>query len=528
MTMRSHQVSHTANESHGTPAPRRHVGSAWVGTAIVIGLLATAVRLPGCFSELWLDEVWTLYLTIRLDSPVEILTKFDAGITSNAGPLTELMYFLIGDRDESFVYRIVPLVCGVGVVMLAMQIAGRVGRLEAIVAGILTGGSYPLIHFSSEARAYSILLVLSLATFLIAQHLLERPRWWKLVLLWLCICMGVAAHLTYLHVLAGLGLWTLVCLSRTADRVRSVAWGLAQFYAVPTAFLVWFHWIFIRHVIIGGAPGYVLMDVIVKTLSFAAGGPASGPFATTVAIIMLVATIWAIAASAGQPQKRWIFYVITIVMSPLFVLIITQPPVLYLRYFMISITFGLIVIACWLVTLARRGQGAYACVIVVILLFLAGNGVQVSKLVRYGRGGYRQAVHYMADRTPGPTVVVTSDHGFRKGMLLWYYQRFLPAGKALLYVRHPDAPANAGPLEDKDKLFAPADVSQVPEWMIASSEPNPAADEEPFIITFQPLGVEAHYYRVNTWPSADLSGANWLLYRRQNMTLLTDPPRGER
>ena len=66
----------------------------------------------------------------------------------------EVLY-LFGPSAHSITYRIPAVLAGVGTVVMAGWISSRRGRLEALSAMLLVAASYPLIHYSSEARGYA-------------------------------------------------------------------------------------------------------------------------------------------------------------------------------------------------------------------------------------------------------------------------------------------------------------------------------------------------------------------------------------
>ena len=123
-----------------------------------IVVFAAAFRLPGLFTDFWLDEIWTLSRTNLLNSPVEIFTEF---LSSNNNHLNTLIFYLLGEQKQWMLYRLHSLAAGIGTVIIAWLIAYQKGRLEAIIASLLTAGSYLMIHYSSEARGYAMVIFFS-------------------------------------------------------------------------------------------------------------------------------------------------------------------------------------------------------------------------------------------------------------------------------------------------------------------------------------------------------------------------------
>ncbi len=83
---------------------------------VVIIVLSTAVRLPGCFSGFWLDERLTYFIAEGADSPVDIFTRV---LYDNNHHLNTLILYFIGANEHWVFYRIHSLLSGVGKVVLA-------------------------------------------------------------------------------------------------------------------------------------------------------------------------------------------------------------------------------------------------------------------------------------------------------------------------------------------------------------------------------------------------------------------------
>ena len=82
----------------------------------------------------------------------------------------------------------------------------------------------------------------------------------------------------------------------------------------------------------------------------------------------------------------------------------------------------------------RKSIGGKVFFFVVLTIFSFGNIQRTSDLLKLGRGHYRDAVLYMAERTIGSKILVGSDHDIRNEMLLSFYKRFLPAENDLVYL----------------------------------------------------------------------------------------------
>jgi hypothetical protein len=131
----------------------------------------------------------------------------------------------------------------------------------------------------------------------------------------------------------------------------------------------------------------------------------------------------------------------------------------------------------------------------ILLFFLAGNVQRTIDLITVGRGGYRQAVEFMAGQTSGSDIRVGSDHDFRNKMVLQYYLQYLPSDRRLLYFDKNQWPAGG------------------PEWIITHSQ---IADfNPPWVIEIQGY---AKYFLSGNFKYKGLSGFHWALYRQQSQT----------
>lgn len=457
---------------------------------VAIVILAAVVRLPGCFSDLWLDEIWSLFESSRLDSVTEVFTKFRS---DNNHHLNSLIMFLLGDQKPWVAYRIHSLVAGFGAVILAWTIARRWGKLEGILASLLMGGSYLMIYFSSEARGYAMVVFFGLATFVALRRVIQKNSWQWAVVFWLCVFLGLASHLTYLNVFIASAAWLLVELFKTCKNKRLVIAPLLKCLAVPTVFLACFYIFIIRNVTIGGGPDYKLFDILVKTLSYTAGGTGAGPIGIITGALALGFFIWAIVHLQRKGRGEWVFYLFVIFLAPIMILAVKRYPVMFVRYFLINIAFGFVALSYLLADLYRKGSAARICVVLTLLLFLVGNGLHLERFFRYGRGQYLKAIRHIAAHTPGQRITISSDHDFRNSLLIDYYKRYIEPEKTITYISN-------------TKLK----TGQRPMWFIVHRL-GEAVQSGP--ATIYPHGHR--YEQVSVFPYAGPSGCKWTLYQKR-------------
>ncbi len=477
---------------------------------MVILALSAVLRLPALFSNLWLDEIWSLSATTKLTSAVEVFTKYRS---DNNHPLNSLFLYTLGDQQYWEVYRIPSFLSGVAIVLLAWSIARREGYLDAVLAAALTAFSYLLIHYSSEARGYSLVVMFSFAGFYALQRLADRHTWPWALAYWCFSVLGTLSHLTYLFFfLAGLIWFPLHQRGRKANQMPIVCPFLMAF-CVPGAFLLFFLLTFARRTVMAPVPYYNSgLDVLLETLSFAGGGPPSGPGAFAVSAIVFTILLAAIVWHRWRDPALGVFYFVVII-YPVLLVTVRQRSMLEPRYFLVSIAFGMLAVSGLLANLFRRGPAAKVIVASMLALYVVGNGLHTAKLIRYGRGEYKLAVEYMEEHTPeavitvtsnhfspnpvaevhrsGPVLIVGEDHYFSNRLLLDYYRRYLSTGKSLAYYSGNECPLSGT------------------KWFVLDSFERTAAVPNEF------QDSHGKTYRLEKkYPHSAMSGVTWHLYRR--------------
>jgi hypothetical protein len=181
-------------------------------------------------------------------------------------------------------------------------------------------------------------------------------------------------------------------------------------------------------------------------------------------------------------------YLFGMVVSPVAVASAYRSELYEARHFIVSMALWLLLAGRLLAWLTTRGRAARAVVAVTLAAFLLGNALWTVRLLRDGRGHFRDALSYVADNTRGATVRVTSDHDFRNRMVIEYYAPRID--RRVRYVNR------------RDRAVVGTD------WYIASL-PRPPGETS---VLRDSRGVA---YRFETeFPSNPFSGIPWRLYRR--------------
>jgi hypothetical protein len=480
-------VDPASRERDAEPARGRSVSVAIAVVSATILIGAAVVRALASAGDLWLDEIWSLTLASKVTSPLDVLTRVHH---DNNHPLNTLCLYLLGERDTWMVYRIPALVAGSAAVAVAGLIGKRRSAADALTAMLLTGSSYLLIHYSSEARGYGAVVFFALLALYLMEHYLDGRRW----VAWLfgpVAILGFLSHLTFIHAYAGVGAWSLVRFVRGRRSWVGVLLDVVRCHLVPIAFLILFYFLQIRRLAIGGGPERELFDTILRAAALTLGAPDTGMFAVAAGVVAALLVGLGSVASWRDRSGLWLCYVIAIVLSPAVLIVVRPPEFIAIRYFLVSAAVFVLLLSRLLAGLCRRGRGGQIAYLVLIALFVFGNGVYTTDLIRLGRGDYSAAIRYMIGQTPGGVITVGSDHDFRNALLLSFYARQVVGGRRLTYVD------NAAYRPDS------------PTWLIAHRyDPGQVA---PGALRTQAGQV---YALEQSYGYARLSGCQWFLYRK--------------
>jgi hypothetical protein len=164
------------------------------GRAIAVSglvVLGGIVRVYGSRGDLWLDEIWSLVLL----EPVKSFGQIIWGINSDNNHVLNSMYlYMIGGDAAPILLRGMSIVLGIASVVAAGLILRRDGILGALCAMLLFAVSYPVVHYGSEARGYSGLILFALLSVFFCRGNLVGPA--GLIARALALQSGLAFFLT--------------------------------------------------------------------------------------------------------------------------------------------------------------------------------------------------------------------------------------------------------------------------------------------------------------------------------------------
>jgi hypothetical protein len=453
---------------------------------------ATIARVYAALGDFWLDEINAWMMIFRLE-PVEAWWEILLIRQETNHFLNTWILYLFGPEVPWTFYRLPAVLIGAGAVVMAGLICRRRGSLEALTAMLLVGASYPLIHYSSEARGYSYVVFFSFLSLFLADRALASPRLrWEL-LFSICAILGMLAQLLYLYCFVSIAAWSVWRMWREGRTWRAIAIKAVRLHSLPVVFTTLLYVVTIRHMKGVGGPILPLGEVIVTTLSLTAGGPLAGVMAFAVALLLCLALIGGLWLLRKERSDWWVFYVSVGCVAPLLLIVVVNRPFVYPRYFLISGAFLLLLLSHALAGLARIERFGRPLYALFVVAFLAGNTIHTIRLIEVGRGAYRDAVLMMEQQTVRPRITIGSDHDYRNGFVLDFYRLQLPLRKDMVYF----------PLAGWPK--------KGPEWVLRHSletdyrAPDTTTDRH------------GNTYRlVRQFPYAGLSGWHWAVYHNKN------------
>ncbi len=212
----------------------RSSGSASVVLLAAITMLGLLLRLPSLGNSLFGDEAGTYYIVTGHSLGGILHLQYGHSVD-----LTPPLYFVLAWLAERFgsspqLLRLAPLLAGLVAIPLTYAVGARtVGRRAAIAAAALVALSPFLIFYSTEARAYALVMTLTVGSTLALLEALEqrRPIWW--IGYAALSCAAVYTHYTAVFVLAVQLIWAFI----RAPRARTSL--LLANAAAVIAFVPW-------------------------------------------------------------------------------------------------------------------------------------------------------------------------------------------------------------------------------------------------------------------------------------------------
>jgi hypothetical protein len=486
----------------------------WRIALIILIVGFAAIRFACLFNDLWLDEIWSLWMVGQIHSPWEIFTRLRG---DNNHPLNSLFLYLLMPAKAEWTYRLLSWATGSATVGLAAAIGRRQFLLlhpgeradRAQVAGLITatlvGASYFLILYAAEARGYAPAVFFGWLAF---YALLRAPgRGWCswTAVYWLAGALGLVSHAVAVQILLAGGGYAVALAVRSPDPWRVRLARLAWWHLPPGIFFCFYYAFVLRAMIPGGGTflggthtpfGNLWGDLAAYSLGF----PAAAGLAVALPVLLLI-TLVPLGLIWRRDRALAIFYALAVFVTPGFGLLSGAEPVLFPRYFIMSVAGGFLLAGYLFARIGSLRRWIPPAGLAALALYLLGNGVHVGQLLKYGRGQYEAALRYVVSETPTTIVTVSTDFSeFRNFMVINHY-----AARA------------AGPDRFIQYLPLRRQPAAGPQWLFVErldhEPPAPAS-------LYGSFGTIYRLERV--FPHAALSGWQWFVYR--NTSLLGSPP----
>jgi len=183
----------------------------WLAVAAMT-VVGVAVRVIVARQSIFADELSTYWISAQHGLRGVVSLLYGSTAIKHA-EITPPLYFvaawLTTHLGQSvFLLRLPSLIAGGLSIPVIYRLGTQtVGRRPALVAAALATGSPFMVYYSTEARAYAVMMLLVMGSTLamLAAAETRRTRWW--VLYAVCSCAAVYTHLTCAFVLGAQFLW---------------------------------------------------------------------------------------------------------------------------------------------------------------------------------------------------------------------------------------------------------------------------------------------------------------------------------
>ena len=411
--------------------PRR-----WISVLILILAAGAVLRWVAITDDFWLDEIWSLSMAAQADSAWDIFEKAH----DNNHHLNTLFLYLLGPRDDWIPYRCLSLVCGLGTTILGVLIGLRRGRPAGLVTGLLLSVAFLMIVYSTEARGYGPAAFFAMASFLVLDHVLERETVARVLGFGVLVILGFSSHFSFGAFFIAALVWSATRYLRLRMGMRAAVFRWARLHALPGVYLVALYFLVLRRLRVGGGPEWTLGQVLDELMAWSLGYPPGVVPVFLPMFVLLAVLAWDAWAFGQKRSDEWVFHVFVILVAPVLTLLLLRPECLFPRYFLISVSFLLLLLARRITSIAERGRGGTMVAFLLVGLFCVGNASHIHPFLRHGRGHYGDALRYVTENSREATIKVASDHDFRNRMVVNYHKRFLGPDKEIVYYEHREFP----------------------------------------------------------------------------------------
>lgn len=416
-----------------------HSGKPFINTTVFCAILfaaAVLIRFYFAVGDLWLDEVWSIVNITKISSFGEIFTAINS---YNNHFLNSIFIYVLGPDAPMMLYRLPAVIGSVMSLVFVFLIARKDGQVNALIALTLAGFSYFFIMLSSESRGYGLLMGFAYGALYYAIKIFgENDRQSKnIFILWGFIVLGFLSHLTFLHFLNGLIVWSVYKLSKEDTGMKEKAIIFIKVYGTPILFLVFFYFFAIRGIVYEDGPVRPFIPTIHKLFHYVFGFPLHTFFQYPSILIVSVLTFFGIYLYKKTSGPIWLFFVTVMFLSPMIVFMtVFKVSVFAPRHFFMNIIFVPLLFSRVLSWLFLKDQACKVFVLCIIGLFLCAQAAQCMRFSKYKRGTYTRALEYIVKVSGEKDVTLASDHDFRNMFLIRFYKPRVEGAQRIHYVRY--------------------------------------------------------------------------------------------
>ena len=490
------------------PADATTAGRRLVLAVVLIAFVGCALRVAAARGDLWLDEIWSFVIVGKAATFADVVLALPY---DNNHVLNSLWLKLVGDQAPSILVRLPTIVFGTLCIPVAARLGARTSPLAAIAIATVVAIDDVFVHFGSEARGYSGLIL----GFLVALNALEArlagdARRKTLIVFALAIGFGTISHLTMLEatcllcVTAGLRLMLAEGLRGAwPQRLAPILVAAALGSLPPLACFVVSVFSGTLHVGLATQFSFApfaegLGGMVRATLGL---WPLPLPRATS-ELLLPLAGLGVVAALPLLPPQRRVLPALGLLALPLAHAVLHLPNQLYARFHLVTgVCLALFVAELWARSW-RRGSTGRALALVAGIGFLAGQAAQLVPLLVDGRGHFAAATAAMtakgATRVAALPAVAAPETA---AVMRWYAKRM---GRTADVTLVPNKTLCATP----------------PDWLVIVHRPDDAMDQSD-AQRLATIACAGQFAPAETYPGFGLSGFAWTVFRRRATSLRT-------
>jgi len=460
-------------------------------------VLAVLLRVPGLWTELWMDEILSVRLVETLRSPLGVFTDIHS---DNNHYVNSLWLWVVGSPAPGWLMRLPTLVLGAALVALAYRVTRARGRTAAAVTAALFAVSYPLIHYSSEARGYGYLVFFTLLAYGAFRRWTSGGSARAGAVYAVGSALAFLSHLGFATVFAAFLLWSVLEVRDSRENRASVAWSHVGVHLLPAVTLLILYFVDIRFMTAAGS--FARLGPL-ESLAGAAGlvtGVAPGAVGLLVAVCAWVAIAFGARSWYHENRNETIFLVAAIALS---LASGALPGYGYPPYYLTALLFSLLFLG-HATALAMASERWKVLGIALLVMVGAVNLTQTVRFVSVGRGMYLEATEFMAAKAALGPVTVAGSHDLGSVLALDYYTASTGGEGVLEYYCH--AASTYGCSRARPSSSRGEDPPRF--YLLASLSDR---FSHPEVLSVPDLD---EYEFVRSYPKYGLSGVYWVLYER--------------